>query len=114
MGLIYTAIVLFAVAAMIGVYLLSFVLQKKETPKAIAIVHGLLAATALILVIVHTVKTGADLIQVIILFVITALGGIVLFARDITGKSLPKALALAHGLLAVTSFVFLLVYAFMK
>jgi hypothetical protein len=114
MGLIYTAIALFAVAALIGIYLISFVLQKKETPKAIAVVHGLLAATALILVIVHTVQTGADLVQVIALFVITALGGIVLFARDIMGKSLPKALAVVHGLLAVTSFVFLLVYVFVK
>jgi hypothetical protein len=114
MGLIYTAIAMFAIAALIGVYLISFVLQKKETPKAVAITHGLLAATALVLVIIHTVNTGADLIQVIVLFVITALGGIVLFARDIMGKSLPKGLAIVHGLLAVTSFIFLLVYAFFK
>ena len=114
MGLIYTAIALFAVAALMGIYLITFVLQKKETPKAIAITHGLLAATALVLLIIHTVQTGADLIQAIVFFVIAALGGIVLFARDITGKSLPKALAVAHGLLAITGFVFLLVYAFMK
>jgi hypothetical protein len=114
MGMIYTAIAIFAVAAMIGLYLISFVLQKKETPKAIAVVHGLLAATALILLIIHTINTGADLVQVIVIFVITALGGFVLFARDLMGKSLPKALAVAHGLLAVTGFIFLLVYAFTK
>ena len=114
MGLIYTAIVLFAIAAMIGLYLISFVLQKKETPKGIVITHGLFAATALVLVIVHTVNTGADLVQVIALFVVAALGGIIMFARDIMGKSIPNALAVVHGLLAVTAFVFLLVYAFMK
>jgi hypothetical protein len=114
MGLIYTSIVIFAVAAMIGLYLLTFVLQKKETPKSVAIVHGLLAATALIMLIVYTVQTGADLVQAIVIFAIAALGGIVLFARDIMGKSLPKALALVHGLLAVTGFVFLLIYAFNK
>jgi hypothetical protein len=114
MGMIYTAIAIFAVAAMIGLYLISFVLQKKETPKAIAVVHGLLAATALILLIIHTINTGADLVQIIVIFVITALGGLVLFARDLMGKSLPKALAVAHGLLAVTGFIFLLVYAFTK
>jgi hypothetical protein len=114
MGMIYSAIVIFAVAAMIGVYLLSFVIQKKETPKAVAIVHGLLAATALVLLIVHTAKTGADLVQVIVIFVIAALGGIVLFVRDVMGKSLPKALAIAHGLIAVIGFIFLLAYAFTK
>ena len=114
MGMIYASIGLFALAAMIGIYLLTLVLQKKETPKGVAIIHGLLAATALIFLIVHTVNTGADLVQVIVLFIIVALGGIVLFMRDITGKSLPKALAIGHGLLAVTAFVFLLVYAFKK
>ena len=112
--MIYTAIALFAVAAMIGLYLLSLVLQTKETPKGLAILHGLLAATALVLLIVHMVKTGADIIQIIILFALAALGGFVLFARDLTGKSLPKSLAIIHGLLAITGFVFLLVYAFNK
>ena len=114
MGLIYTAIVLFALAAIGGLYLLSFVLQKKETPKAIVFIHGALAATALVLLIIHTVKTGADLIQVIVLFVIAALGGFVLVIRDLTGKSLPKALAIAHGLIAITGFVFLLLYTLNK
>ena len=114
MGLLYTAIAFFALAAILGLYLITFVLQQKETPKAIAITHGLFAATALVLLIIHTVQTGADLIQSIVLFVIAALGGIILFGRDITGKSLPKSLAVAHGLIAVTAFGFLLVYAFMK
>ena len=114
MGMIYAAIGLFATAALIGIYLLTLVLQKKETPKAIALLHGGLAATALILLIIHTVNTGADLTQVIVLFVIAALGGIVLFVRDITGKSLPGFLAVLHGGLAVTAFVFLLVYTFYK
>lgn len=112
MELIYVAIALFSITAVLGLYLLVLVLQNKETPKGVAMGHGLLATTALVLVIIHTVKTGADLIQIIVLFAIAALGGFVLFARDITGKSLPKPLAVTHGLLAVSAFVFLLVYAF--
>ncbi len=112
MELIYTAIMLFAIAAMIGLYMLILVLQNRPVPKGVAITHGLLAATALILLIVDMVKTGADTVQIVVLFIITALGGIVLFARDVTGHSLPKSLAIVHGLLAVTGFVFLLVYAF--
>lgn len=114
MGMLYTIVVLFALAALLGLYLISFVLQKKETPKAIALMHGLLAVIAFVLLIVHTLNTGADLIQAIVIFGIAALGGIVLFMRDIAGRSLPKALAVIHGLLAVTGFVFLLIYAFNK
>lgn len=112
MELIYTAIGLFATAALIGVYMLLLVLQKKPVPKGAAIIHGLMAATALVLLIVDMIKTGADTVQIIVLFTITALGGIVLFARDMTGRSLPKSLAVVHGLLAVTGFVFLLIYTF--
>lgn len=112
MELIYTAIGLFATAALIGLYMLSLVLQKKPVPKGAAITHGLLAATALVLLIVDMVQAGADTVQIVILFIITALGGVVLFARDLTGRSLPRGLAIAHGLLAVTGFIFLLVYTF--
>jgi hypothetical protein len=114
MGMIYTAIGTFALAAIMGIYLLTFILQKKETPKAIALLHGLFAAIALVLLIIYTVKTGADLVQSIVLFILAALGGFVLFVRDLMGKSLPKALAIVHGLLAVTAFVFLLIYALNK
>ena len=113
MEIIYTAIGLFATAAGIGVFMLLRVLQKKPVPKGAAIIHGILAATALVLLIVDMIKSGADTVQIVVLFAITALGGIVLFARDLTGKSLPKSLALIHGALAVTGFIFLLVYTFM-
>ena len=114
MELIYTAIGLFALAALIGLYMLSLVLQKKQVPRGAAITHGLLAGKALVLLIIDMVRYGADTVQIVVLFIITALGGIVLFARDITGKSLPKGLAIFHGLLAVTGFIFLLVYTFWK
>ncbi len=112
MGLIYTAIALFSITAVLGLYLVLLVLQNKETPKGVAIGHGFLAVTALTLLIIHTANTGADLLQIIVLFAIAALGGFILFARDVTGKSLPKPLAIVHGLLAISAFVFLLVYAF--
>jgi hypothetical protein len=114
MELLYSSIVLFGLAALIGIYLIAFVLQNKLPPKSVAIVHGLLAATALVLLIVHMYNTGADLVQAVVIFVIAALGGIVLFIRHLTGKSLPKGLAVVHGLLAVTGFIFLLAYTLNK
>jgi hypothetical protein len=59
-------------------------------------------------------QTGADLVQSIVLFIIAALGGITLFIRDITGKVLPVWLAVVHALLAVSGFIFLLIYALNK
>lgn len=114
MELIYASIVLFALAALVGIYLITQVFQQRRPPKAVTIIHGTLAATALVLLIIHTMRTGADLIDVVVLFVVAALGGLALFIRDVTGKSLPKGLAAAHALIAVTGFVFFIVYAFMK
>ena len=114
MNLVYVSLVLFALAALIGIYLITQVFQGKLPSKAVALTHGGLAATALVLLIVHTFRTGADLTDVIILFIIAALGGIALFVRHVTGKSLPRGLALVHALIAVTALVFLLVHSFGK
>jgi hypothetical protein len=111
MNTLYLVIALFALGALIGMYLLSLVLQKKETPKAIALIHGLFVAVALVLLIVYTSNHPGP-IESIVLFVLAALGGLVLFIRDLTGKPLPKWLALGHGLIAVAGFIFLLVFAF--
>lgn len=112
--MIYAALILFALAAILGLYLISFVLRQKATPKPVAFIHGGLAATGLVLLIIHTVKTGADLVQAIVLFVIAALGGVVLIVRDLGGKSVPKWLAVIHGLLAIAGFIFLVIYALNK
>lgn len=111
MNTLYFIIALFALGAIIGMYLLALVLQKKETPKFVAFIHGAFVATALILLIVYN-SGQPGLIESIVLFVVAALGGVVLIFRDLTAKSLPKWLAVVHGLIAVAGFVFLLVYAF--
>ena len=111
MTTLYTIIGLFALGAVLGMYLLSFVIGKKETPKFVAVIHGVFVAAALILLMVFNSK-NPGLLDSIILFVIAALGGIVLFIRDITGKSLPRWLALLHAVVAVGGFVVLLAHAF--
>jgi hypothetical protein len=111
MNSLYTIIALFALGAIIGMYLLALVLQKKETPKFVAVIHGLFVAVALVMLIVYNSK-NPGLTESIVLFIIAALGGIVLFVRDITKKSIPKWLAVVHGLVAVVGFIFLLVFTF--
>ncbi|HZS44251.1 MAG TPA: hypothetical protein VFC63_04065 [Blastocatellia bacterium] len=49
-------IVLFVIAALGGFGLLSFHLRGKQLPGALAVIHGLVAAVALILLIVFAVN----------------------------------------------------------
>jgi hypothetical protein len=110
--MVYTIIVVFSLAAIFGITLLSFVLRNKQTPKAVVFLHGPIAAIGLILLIYYVATTGANLVTSIVLFVIAALGGIILVSRDFMGKPIPKWLAVVHGLIAVSGFVYLLNYAF--
>lgn len=110
--MIYTAISFFALAAILGMVLLTFVLQGKETPKGIVFSHGPLAVIGLVLIIIYAFKEGPGPIEAIVLFIIAAAGGIMMVVKDLSGKPVPKWLAIAHGLIAVTGFIFLLVFAF--
>jgi hypothetical protein len=78
------------------------------------VVHGFLAVIGLVLLLYYTFTNKPGPIESAVLFVIAALGGIVVAVRDITGKSVPKWLATLHGLIAVTGFVFLLLFVFNK
>jgi len=111
MDTLYLIIALFALGAIVGLYLLSFVLQQKETSKFAAFIHGAFVATALVLLILYY-SNHPGLTESLVLFVLAALGGLVLIIRDLSGKKLPKWLAMGHGLIAIAGFVFLLVYAF--
>lgn len=110
--MIYTSIALFALAAILGMILLSFILRDKETPKGLAFAHGPIAAIGLILLFIYTFNNSPGPVESLVLLTIAAIGGIVVFMRDITNKPVPKWLAVTHGLIAVTGFVFLLVFAF--
>lgn len=112
--MILTAIGLFALAALLGMFLLTFVLQGKETPKAVVFTHGPLAAIALVLLIIYALRSGPGPTESIVLFVVAAMGGFFMLYRDLTGKPIPKWLAVVHGLLAVSGFVLLLLFAFGK
>lgn len=105
-----TAIIFFLIAAIMGAILLSYVLRNKNTPKALAFTHGTFAAIGIVLLIVCAVICVSKPVVSLTLFIIAALGGFTLIYRDLTGKTLPKWLAVGHGLIAVTAFIFLLIF----
>jgi hypothetical protein len=108
----YTVTALFALTALLGMYLLAMVLREKETPKSVTLAHGLFAVIALVLLVVKIAGDGSGPVESAVLFAMAAAGGFVLVFRDLTGKKIPKWLAVAHGLLAISGFVFLLISVF--
>ncbi len=108
-----SAIILFALAALLGLYLLSYVLRSKETPKAITIIHGTVAAAGLVILIIFAFYNSPSPWVSVLLFTLAAMGGLLLFHKDLSGKPLPKWLAIGHGIIAVIAFVFLIVFTFM-
>src|SRR6476646_3685714 len=101
---LYTIISLFSLGAILGIYLLSLILQDKKTPKAAALVHGLFVVAAVILLLAYVGDNTPSPLKSLVLFVLAALGGVVLIYRDLTGKSLPKWLVIGHGLVAIAGF----------
>lgn len=105
MILLYCSLGFLLIAALMGVYLLTSVLQKIETRKGIALLHGSFAALALILLICFALQNPEfESVPAIAVLVATALGGFFLIARDLIGYNPPRWLALLHGILAITGF----------
>ena len=109
--MLYSIIAVFALAAIMGSILLYHVLGSRPVPRGVLILHGLFAATGLGLLIYYVMGNEPGPMEAMILFIIAALGGFVMVSRELTGKPVPKWLAVVHGLLAVSGFILLLVFA---
>lgn len=107
----FVPIVFFAIAALGGIALAAMCLKNRPLPLALAIAHGVLAATGLVFLIVAMVLAAATstmLNTALILFIVAAIGGAILFSFHLRSRPLPVPLVLGHGLLAVVAFVLLL------
>lgn len=105
--MLYAALGCFAVAALGGVVLLTYVLRGIPTPKGLALGHGALAATGIVLLLV-AMATGRMVPPLSLgLFIAAALGGFFMLYRDLRHGHVPKPVALLHGVLAVAAFVLL-------
>lgn len=113
--MLIVAVILFAVAALIGLTMsIMHFRGKTPPPVALALLHGAFAASGLVLLLValyldFSVRTA----WVLGLFVLAALGGFSLaLGFHWRGKPLPSELVVGHGLLAVLAFLILLTAAF--
>jgi hypothetical protein len=111
--MLYTTIVLFAIAAVIGFIILKNWLTSATTSRTVVYSHGIFAAAALILLVVFAFQNPTSYPKVsIILFVIGALGGLYMFAEDLKKRFSPTWLAIVHALFGVAGFVTLLFFVF--
>ena len=108
--MLLSALGFFLLAAVLGIYLLSLVLRSKQIPKAITIIHGLFAATGLVLLVVYPIYYNPAPILSLVLFVFAALGGVTMAYKGITGKSVPAWMAMGHGTVAIIGLATLIVF----
>lgn len=104
------AALVFAVAALGGAVLAYFHFSRKPRPWALTILHGLLAATGLVLVALPVINgTATNLKTALIVLLVAALGGFYLFSYRVRNRELPSAVVLIHGAVAAIGFILLLV-----
>lgn len=105
-------IVLFVLAALLGLTVALQIFKKKPTSKGVAIAHGAFGAAGLVVLILHAAKNPNRLLTAaIILLVVAALGGLTVFVKDLRGKVGPLGLVVVHALVAVAAVVLVLVVA---
>ena len=108
---LWLIVLIFAIAAVIGLTMAIAAFQGKFPPVPSAVLHGVLAAVALVLLIIAVVVHAAtgSAVWALGFFVVAALGGFTLaFAFHARRRSLPKGLVAGHAVLAVIGFLLLL------
>ena len=100
---------LFALAAILGIFLLVCLVRNKPVSKYIPILHGVLAGAGLIALIFYAVSHPSVLTS-LILFASAALGGLYMLFTFRSGKKPPKLVPFVHGSLAIIALI-LLIYS---
>lgn len=106
------ALVVFAAAAVAGLTMAIGHFKGRTPSVGVAVIHGVFAATGLVLLLLAVFKEGAGNTArwALYLFLIAALGGFTLaLGYHARKRPLPTGLVAGHALLAVTAFLILLV-----
>ena len=109
--MLYISIFLFLIAAVFGVIIASAILRNQPTPKPLVYLHGLLGASGLAIIVIYIVNhPDKNPLVSLVLLIIAALGGFILFARDMSKKPGPFALVLIHAFVAVAGVIGVLLF----
>lgn len=110
MTLLYWALGLFVLGALGGLVMAANIFGGKKPPVALAVGHGVLGATGLVLLLIAAVSGAAVGMAKIALgiLVVAALGGFYLVSFHIRKQEHPRAVVVVHALIAATGVVLLL------
>jgi len=103
------AVLLIAVAAIVGLYMaIQHFKGRSPPPVAAAVLHGLLAVTGVVLLLLGVMQIGFGTVHswALGLFVVAALG-------HIRGKPLPSPVVVIHGMVAAIAFLILVTAVFL-
>jgi len=107
------ALALFAVAALGGATLAYMRIVKKDVSMPLAVIHGIFAASGLVLLILGLGQIDSTAIRTALgVFVLAAIGGFTLFSFHLRSRPLPVPLVIVHGGVAVIALVILLLSVF--
>jgi FtsH-binding integral membrane protein len=108
------AAVLFALGALGGLFMAVRSFSGQSIPVPVAVLHGLLGATGLVLLLVGVLAGmgGGTARIALIVLVVAALGGFFLLSFHIKKERHPKAVIVVHALVAVVGFLTLLTAIF--
>lgn len=104
------AAALFALAALAGLTMAYIFFKKNRNPPfPIVLLHGVLAATALVILLWGVLRSdrGGPVAWALGLFFVAALGGFFLFSYHIRGRYLPSPVIAIHATLAIVALVIL-------
>lgn len=98
------SIVFFVLSAILGLIVAIALLKKQTTSKPVVLSHGAVGTAGLVVLIFHGAKNPNSLLTTaIILLVVAALGGAVLFANDLRKKPGPLFLVIIHAVVALVA-----------
>lgn len=110
-AIIYTSIGFFCVAAIIGIILITQILNEKTISRILIVLHTVIATTGLILLLIYTLRRYSYyLISSLTLFVLAAGLGIILIKKYIPEGPSVKAIALCYALMALSGLIMLFVF----
>ncbi|WP_193175299.1 hypothetical protein [Oricola nitratireducens] len=108
--MIIYAVIVFAIAALGGLFLAGHVLRDRLAPWAISLLHAGLGALGLILLIAALVQGAASQTALIgfVILLVAALGGFFLVSFHLRKSLPPKVVVVVHAGIAVVGFLTIL------
>lgn len=108
--MLISALIIFAIGALGGLYLASHVLREKLAPWPVSLMHALLGAIGLLILIYAAVTAGIShtALAALIILIIAALGGFYLASIHLRSTIAPKTVVFIHAGVAVIGFLTLL------